>query len=336
MYNKNINDYLNVLRIREAHPPFSEMARLVANAPSRSASAIPLYAKFAGALLLGGMVAAGSWVLSAKHPAAEMPHTRSAVNVGSSFLAAKSYGSLHSTFSHARSNKSIFRSFTEPFDKLRTGSEGSVLHDQQGSSVLHATNNDSSFLPIHACNIQEQQASIQPVAEKARPIPPIAIPSPDQENTGSFFSTLGGAISQQLSSSAPFRQTSFSDAFLGVGYSLSPNASLRVLAGEEVFSAPSSTTTNSISFHDTTFNSYQNVIGEIQSVNIPTLTRVYWLGASYRYTMGDLSNAIRPFAEVMASNSINLDLLFEASELVPQNSGWLTKAGFSAAVSYCW
>jgi len=41
-------------------------------------------------------------------------------------------------------------------------------------------------------------------------------------------------------------------------------------------------------------------------------------------------------AEFVASSNIDLDLLFEASELIPQNSGWLTKAGFSAAVSYCW
>jgi hypothetical protein len=97
------------------------------------------------------------------------------------------------------------------------------------------------------------------------------------------------------------------------------------------------------------------VIGVIQSTNIPVLTRVYWLGASYRYTLGDEATAIRPFAELMAGGSTNgflshqslgaeftaasridLDLLFEASELLPQNSTWLTKAGFAAAVSYRW
>jgi hypothetical protein len=348
MYNKDLNDQLKVLRDREVRPPFAEMARLVATAPSRTPPTIPLTAKFVGAMLVGGMVAAGAWVLSANHPIAEMPRISNLANVNSTQMTHEfhaPYGPVNSIFSHARSNKSNSINFTEP--------ESSVLDDQQGSSVLHAANKDSSFLPIHSCKIIEQRASIQPVAVNAQPIPPISIPFPDQESNGSFFATGGGAISRQFN--ARFQQTSFSDAFLGVGYSLSPNASLRVLAGEEVFSAPSSTTTNSISFHDTAFNSYKNVIGEIQSTNIPTLTRVYWLGASYRYTMGDLSNVIRPFAEAMAggstdgflthqslgaefigSNTINLDLLFEASELIPQNSSWLTKVGFSAAVSYCW
>ena len=170
---------------------------------------------------------------------------------------------------------------------------------------------------------------------------------------GSFVATFGGAVSREFT--APYQQTSFTDAFFGIGYSFSPNSSVRVLTGEEVFSAPSSTITNSITFHDTTISSYHNVLGEIQSTDPPALTRVYWLGASYRYTLGDLTNAIRPFAEVMAGGStdgflthqsigaefiatsnIDLDLLLEASELIPQNSGWLTKAGFSAAVSYCW
>ncbi len=342
MYNKDIEDYLYVLRAREVRPPFAAMARLVATAPSRNPAMIPLFAKFAGALVVGGVLAVGAWVLSAKHPATNVPHISNPLNVGSSFLSGEShasyesYGSFSPKFIRAKNTKSDFAQPTEP--------EG---------SVLHAANNDSPIVPIQSCIIRDQAASIPPTAEEARPIPPISIPFPDQESNGSFFATGGGAISRQFN--APFQQTSFSDAFLGVGYSLSSNASLRVLVGEEVFSAPSSTTTQSLSFHDTTFNSYKNVIGEIQSINIPTLTRVYWIGGSYRYTMGDLSNIIHPFAEVMAggspdgflthqslgaeftaSSAVNLDLLFEASELIPQNSGWLTKAGFSAAMSYCW
>ncbi len=353
MYNKDIKDYLNVLRTRETRPPFAEMARLVANAPSRSTAAIPLFAKFAGALAVGGIIAAGAWVLSAKFHAAAMPRTSNPVNTGSSYLPHESYrsheshtsyGSLSPKFAHAPT----FTPSTE------ADAEGSALHDNQQSPVLPA---DNAVSPVIACAIREQVVSIQPIAGNTHPISPIATPSPEQASTGSFFSTLGGAISQQFS--ARFRQTSFSDAFLSVGYTLSQNSSVRILAGEEVFSAPSNTTTNSISFHDTTFvhdgQSYQNVLGEIQSVDPPALTRVYWLGASYRYTMGDATNAIRPFAEIMAGGStdgflthqslgaelaatsnIDLDLLFEASELLPQNSSWLTKAGFSAAMSYQW
>ena len=369
MYNKDLKDYLQVLRTREARPPFAEMARLVANAPSRSAAQVPLFANSAGALLLGGVLAAGAWVLSGKYPAAEMPYTDNPVNTGSSLLSReshesheshgsyeshKSYGSLSPKLIHAKTNKLQFAN--------STGAEAPVLDDSalvlhNSSSLLSVANDENSILPIHTCVIIEQAASIQPIAEDTHPIPPITIPSSDEPNMGSFFSTLGGAISRQFS--APFQQTSFSDAFLSVGYNFSPHSSIRILAGEEVFSAPSSTTTNSISFHDTTFvhdgQSYQNVLGEIQGVNPPALMRVYWLGASYRYSLGDLSNVIRPFAEVMAGGStdgflthqslgaeftatsnIDLDLLFEASELVPQNSGWLTKAGFSAAISYAW
>jgi hypothetical protein len=355
MYNNDLKDYLNVLRTREARPPFTEMARLVAAAPTRSQTAIPLYAKFAGALAIGGMIGVGAWVLSAKFHAAAMPRTSSPVKLGYSFLpresygsngSFESYGSLPPKFTHAKSNEPAVIPFTEV--------EAPALHDNQQSPVLPA---DNAVSPVIACAIREQVVSLQPIAADTRHISPIATPTSEQESAGSFFSTLGGTISQQFS--AEFRQTSFSDAFLGVGYSFSSNSSVRILAGEEVFSTPSSTTTNSISFHDTTFvhdgQSYQNVLGEIQSQNPPSLTRIYWLGASFRYTLGDLSNAIRPFAEAMAggstdgflthqslgaeftvTNNIDLDLLFEASELLPQNSSWLTKAGFSAAMSYQW
>jgi hypothetical protein len=267
------------------------------------------------------------------------------VNAGASYLpresygadvAHESYGSLSSKFAHAKRNTSQFANSTEP--------EG---------SVLHPVNDDNAIPTLHPCAIREQVSSNQPVAANTHLSSIITIPSSDVASMGSFFATFSGAVSQQYT--APYQQTSFTDAFLGVGYSFSPNSSVRILVGEEVFSAPSSTTTNSISFHDTTISSYHNVLGEIQSTDPPAFMRVYSLGASYRYTLGDLTNAIRPFAEVMAGGStdgflthqsigaefiatsnIDLDLLFEASELIPQNSGWLTKAGFSAAVSYAW
>jgi hypothetical protein len=355
MYNKDTKDYLEVLRTRGVRPPFEQMASLIANAPLRNVSAIPLFAKFAGALLLGGIIASGAWVLSAKFHATDVPTSTNRVNASAfypSHVTHESYGSQ--TTQQNNKNRSKLKiisqaNFTEP--------EGSVLHDCQPSSVIHTMDDDNTTPPLHPCAIREQAASLQPVASDTPPISPITIPSSNQESTGNFFTTLGGVISRQFN--APFQQTSFSDAFLGVGYGFSTHSSVRVLAGEEVFSAPSRTTTNSISFHDTTFvhdgQTYQNVLGEIQSVTPPLLTRIYWLGASYRYTMGHLSNTVRPFAEVMAggstdgflthqslgaeftaTSSIDLDLLLEASELVPQNSGWLTKAGFSAAMEYRW
>ncbi len=356
MYNNEYQNYLNVLRTRKAQPPFAEMASLVAAAPARSPVAFPLFAKFAGALLLCGVLAAGAWMLSAKYPAVEMPRASNAVKMGSSFLSQESrgtyrsdvsYGTHSPKFVYAKNNSSQFANFAEP--------KASVQHDQQGSSVPHPANNDDPIMPLQPCTIRVQTASIQPIAGNSRPIPPIAIPVSEQASTGSFFSTLGSAVSQQFSSNAAFRQNSFTDAFIGVGYVISQHASLRVLVGEDVFMAPSKTTTNSIVFHDTIINSFQNVIGEIQSVNTPALTRAFWLGGSYRFTAGDVSNVFRPFAEIMAggssdgflthqslgaefiaTNDIDFDLLLEASELLPQYSGWLTKAGFSAAMTYHW
>ena len=79
MYNKDLKDYLNVLRTREPRPPFSEMARLVANAPARSVAAIPLYAKLAGAVAIIGVVASGAWVLSARFHVAAVRHASNPV-----------------------------------------------------------------------------------------------------------------------------------------------------------------------------------------------------------------------------------------------------------------
>jgi len=276
MYNKDLKDYLNVLRTREPRPPFSEMARLVANAPARSMAAIPLHEKLAGAVAILGVVASGVWLLSARLHAVTVPARNDLVNAGASYLpresygsdvAHESYGSLSSKFAPAKRNTSQFANSTEP--------EG---------SVLHPVNDDNAILTLHSCAIREQVSSIQPVAANTHLSSIITIPSSDVASMGSFFATFGGAVSQQFT--APYQQTSFTDAFLGVGYSISPNSSLRMLIGEEVFSVPSSTTTNSISFHDTTFvnngQSSQNVLGEIKSVDPPALMRVYWLGAIYR------------------------------------------------------
>jgi hypothetical protein len=349
MHNKDLKDYLQVLRAREARPPFSEIARLVANAPVRNATAIPLYAKFATTLAIGGIIAAGAWVFSANYHAPEMPHAGNPVNSGSSYQSQaphQSYGSLAPKFVLTKSTKSNVANVTVSFDKRSAGSK---------APLLHASNEDNPAQPIQPCPIRELTSAIPPIGSSMASTPLIGVPRSTMEAMGNIIITVGGAVGEQFSANAAYRQLSFSDAFLGVGYTFSQNACVRLLAGEEVFSVPSSVTTNSISFHDTTISSYQNVLGEIQSVDPPALMRVYWLGASYRYTIGDLSNAIRPFAEVMAggstdgflthqsigaefvaSSNIDLDLLFEASELIPQNSGWLTKAGFSAAVSYCW
>jgi hypothetical protein len=351
MNNNDYRDYLNVLRTREARPPFEQMVQLVAAAPARSTGAIPLYTAFVGALFFGGIIVAGAWVLSAKYNTSAMPRASNPVITGSSFLSLKPHlayaphGSLSQKFDHTKNKKLSITSSTEK--------EGSVLYESKLNPALITLNDDNSIPSIQPCAVHQQTNSIIPskVARPANLL--IGVPRSDKENSERFFVTVGGGIAEQFSSDASFRQFSFSDAFIGVGSSLSENTSIRILGGEEVFSAPSSTTSNSVVFHDTTLSSYKNVLGEIQSVNIPTITRIYWLGASYRYSLGN--DGIRPFAEVMAggstdgflthqslgaeftaTNNIDLDLQFQASEMRPSNSSWLTKGGLSASMEYRW
>ncbi len=339
MYRKDYRAYLNLLRAREARPPFEQVAHLIAGAPARSGHAIPLFAKFLGALAIGGMVTAGYWALSAKFHAAKP-------TLPSSYLSDRSYGTNRSDGSH----ESIFTKYTH---STFTETKKPALRLSKGS-MLPLTN-----APLAACAIHEQAIPFHRIAADLHSLSPIPIPNSEKETKRNFFATMGGTISRQFSNNAMYHQTSFSDGFLGIGYTLSQHASVRILVGEENFIEPSSTTANAISFRDTTFvhdgQAYQNVIGKIESTNLSALTRTYWLGASYRYTLGEPSTAIRPFAEVMAggsadgflthqslgaefhaANRIDFDLALDASELLPQNSGWLTKAGFAAALSFHW
>ncbi len=343
MYNKDYQAYLNGLRAREVRPPIEQIARLIATAPVRPSFTIPLVAKFLGALAICGMVALGYWALSTKFRGASAPAKSAPLSIKHVSPFSREF---HAPKFHAY-NGSHFSEIA-----------GTIFAESKGP-VQRSGRTDSIHASLAACPVPDEIIPFHPIANAAPMGLPIPVPTSEQATEGKFFVSLGGSIAQQFSSNATYRQTSFSDAFLGIGYDLSQYSSVRILAGEEAFKTPSNTTTNSIAFHDTTFlhngQSYQNVIGEIQGANIPILTRIYWLGASYRYTLGDVATPIRPFAELTAagstdgflshqslgaeftaSNRIDLDLLFEASELLPQNSAWLTKAGFAAAVSYRW
>ena len=346
MYRKDYRDHIELLRSREAFPSFVRMEALVAGAPIRDLKTIPFFAKVFGSLLGIGVIGAAFWTHTSKAPLNETPLSRGRVETNSPKYAVSQPPPKFAAHNIIRVRESSTSRFQIPSRSPIPGSSASA--HAADSELLRA----SSPLP-------NTVIVPSPIAHDTRPASSIAIADPEKGSNSNFCVTLGGTLSQQFSSNSSYRQTSFSDAFLGVGYDLSQNSSVRILAGEEAFNTPSNTTTNSISFHDTTFvhngQTYQNVIGGIQSANVPVLTRVYWLGASYRFTLGDDASAIRPFAEVMAggstdgflthqslgaeftvTNTIDLDLLFDASELLPQNSTWLTKAGFAAELSYRW
>ncbi len=343
MYSKSYNDLLNSLRTREARPPFVRMAELIATTPARKPIAIPLFAKFLGAIVLGGAIAAGIFLQSRRGDikiAGDVSH-RSA-NFSRSIKFQRNGIIAHNSFG------------TLPDSAPTT----SATRASNSSSIVLSGLHDSveEEYPIYArIDARESAITFPTQTHDTPPAAPIAFHDSDSENPHYFFATVGGAITQQFSSNSLFRQFSFSDAFAGVGYHLSQNSSVHVLGGEEVFAL--SQNSYYVTYHDTTFyhngTPYPNIIGQVNPTAGSTLTRVYWLGASYRYSFA--SGSVRPFAEVMAGGSsdgvithqsvgaelsitdnIGLGLLLHADELLPQNSVWLTKAGFAAALSYAW
>ena len=205
---------------------------------------------------------------------------------------------------------------------------------------------------LHACAVAEL-APAQAVLSKDIPRDQaLLLPEQNDANVTRFFALLGGALSQQFSSDALLRQLSLTDAFAGIGYTLSEHLALRLLGGEEVFAFSSGT--QSISYRDTIFvhdgQAYHNVIGEIRTTPTATNQRVDWLGGSVQYSFGE---GLRPLAEITIAGSTNglltrqscgveltitdkldLAMLAQLSELLPQGTAWLTKVGASASLSF--
>jgi hypothetical protein len=340
MYRKDYRSYIGLLRSREARPSFARVEALIAATPTRNLSAVPFFAKTFSSLFVIGVIGTALWMLTSKAPHNKIPQSRSGIEVNSSEY------SIQPQFPKFATRHKI--------RLLGIASPGFPILGSSASE--HIADSELSLASVPLPNIVIAHS---PITHNTLPVASITIADSEKESKSNFFVMVSGTISQQVSTNAAFRQLSFSDAFLGIGYSLSQHASIRVLAGEEEFNAPSNTTTNSISFRDTTFvhngQSYQNVIGEVQSTNLPVLTRVFWLGASDRYTLGDEASPIHPFGELMAGGStdgflthqslgaewtlgsrIDFDLLFQASELLPPGSTWLTKVGFSAELAYRW
>ncbi len=344
MYNKDNPEFFEVLRTRKPRPPFEQMAQLIAFASPRPAAAFPLYAKLFGPFVLGGILTAGSWSLLARHHDSHQPFAQYQTNSATTSLPEAPLPQ-----ERQKANELVLampnRVTSNPVSDDLSVSKPELVAD---SAIGNHTIFRANMLPARV-----QPAAIGSQGIQIAPNPHIYALDSDDDAASPWFITIGGAAARQFSLNSSYTQTSFTDGFLGAGYRLSTNSSIRILAGEDVFVTPASTTTKSISFHDTVIGSYQNVIGELQSQSAPTESRAYWLGASYRYTLGD--GGIRPFAEVMAgaatagflthqslgaelaaTNNIDLDLLFQTSELLPLNSSWLTKAGMSAELEFRW
>jgi len=326
---------MELLRAREAKPSFARIEALVAAAPTRSLKAIPLFTKVFGSLLGIGVTGAIFLMNSSQAPRKNIPLARSRVETNSRYA-----------------GPSPHLKFSEQNKILVAQSAASRLHIRGSSASAHTAD---SALPLISCQVSNSIISLTPIARDTRPLPSIALVDSEREHY--FFATIGGTLSQQFSSNVAFRQFSFSDAFFGMGYAVSQNSSIRILGGEEIFAI--SQNGYYVTYHDTTFihngTPYANIIGEVHPTAGSAIARVYWLGASYRYTFGEETRAIRPFAELTVAGSTNgflshqslgaelnatsrmeLDLLFEASELLPQNSSWLPKAGLSAEIAYRW
>ncbi len=342
MHNKSYDDYLEPLREREVRTPFARMAELVAATPERSTRLAMPWAKAAAIITLSGMAVLGILVLNRapRHIAGRGGTARTARDIRAashSSIPLSSNEQPHSEQTFSRKNRATkevsLANTALSQDSGLTGAKAQVLHGWVDAR--------DGALPMPS------------LSSDTRPIEPIAISDSETEHERKFFATIGGALSQQFSSNASFRQFSFSDAFAGIGYEFSRNTSIRLIGGEEAFvlSKNSYFTT----YQDTTFSHggvpYANIIGEVHTVSGASLTRVYWLGGSYRYALG--SGSIRPFAEIMAGGStdgllthqslgaafslssrIELNVVAQASELLPQNSIWLSKAGAQADLSY--
>jgi hypothetical protein len=339
MSKNSYQGYIAALRSREAQPAFSRVAALVERGPVRSSARfVP-----AAVVLLLGTTAAVLWMV-AGHPAREDGLNGLHGRDGRNGLHGRD-GQQGVETPIVPSKPRAHAALAEPVSPAHLG----FLRPFSPSSPLSPS--DSSPV-LHACAV----AALAPAtAALSKDIPrdqPISLPEQTEADASHFFAFLGGALSQQFSSDALLRQLSLTDAYAGIGYTLSEHIALRLLGGEEVFAF--SSVTQSISYRDTIFvhegQAYHNVIGELRTTPTATNQRVDWLGGSVQYSFGE---GVRPLAEITIAGSTNglltrqscgveltitdkldLAILAQLSELLPQGGAWLTKAEVSAALSF--
>ncbi|GEM_PF-3093202 len=355
---KSYRDHIEVLRTRAARPAFARTVELVAGTSSRTTTPITLFTKIFGAVVLGGIIGIAAWTMN-KSPITDMFQQSRSEAVKGGTVATSGQAFSASIKRSAKpwkiqrddvTKRELYRPVSTARSIASSGSLTEIVGNPSRRSGSDSAVNNTTVLHRIA---DERVASLPLALRDTRPVMFIAGQNSVKNNENNFSAIVGGAIAQQSSVNTTFRQVSFTDAFLGIGYTFSRNSSIRLLGGEEVFALPSAIPT--VSYHDTTFvhdgASYSNVIGELQAE--ATGTRIYWLGASYRYTIGESS--VRPFAEILAAGSTggflshqslgteffvsenaDINLLLEGSELRSQSSGWYSKLGLASEIVYRW
>ncbi len=326
-------EHVAALRSREVQPPFSRTVDLIASATPRARWQLPV--TLAGAAILAGAILLNVSFNTPTHRTDVNPTRTPSM---SSVLPANAGRTV--TAPHPRVLRTV-RQRAWP-DQLIPQAEGEI--PVEDTIELAPT--------LHLCLAQESSSVALLTRQDPRPVPPIALPDSETTARQRFFAFLGGAFSQQFSSTSVLRQLSFDDAFAGIGYNLSEHVAVKILGGGEFFALASST--QSVSFHDATFvhngQATHNVIGVVLTSPAASIQRVDWLGGSVQYSFGE---GLRPLAELTIAGSGNgllsrqsigvehslaesfdLSLLAQLSELLPQGSAWLTKAGVSASVTY--
>ncbi|HEY3875469.1 MAG TPA: hypothetical protein VGM92_08320 [Candidatus Kapabacteria bacterium] len=374
MSDKNYQRSMDALRNRAVRPPFSKMARLIERSPERVPVLFPLLPKILMPIAVVGMVTVWAFVFRGSfsshlpreknYTADASPHERIDAARTSSGTASPSWSAAPSAQPKVEKQEAIL--YKQESGRLAALSPkaGTTIALTNAETVVPGSPSSSDIIAwaevpcsITRCTVRERA-----LASPAERIPEPLLPShSNAEDAGMFFATFDFAGSHQFTGNAALRQSSFTDALVGIGYRFSERSSIKMIGGEELFAVPNGTTVNSIYFKDTTIVNdsvhYQNVLGEISSANTPSTVRTYWLGASYRYTFSGATNPspFEPFAEVLAGGAVQgvitgvsagatlfstYPLSFEAGAffraLIPIGGNALTKYGGEIEMTYWW
>ena len=340
MYNKQYHDYIALLRRRRVRPPFERMEELLSTARP-GGFAFPRFGIAAGALL-GVMVFAVAFLLLARTSSpdrAGIAGRQAEVTMKNVEREAEPISASGAASWAQRPRASLVRLHSGNTEEVKNIPASSIEATMPALTIRHCAVPEPE---IGCCSMPDHAALIG--------VPPLLT-----ADAGKFLLRFGLAANGGWSGTIAYRLTSFTDVFLGVGYQLTASSSIGMLIGTDVFPISSGPSVNSLSFRDTSFVHnglpYQNILGNIASTDAPVATRSYWLGASYRYSME--AGMFRPFAEVIAggsqlgfishqsigteiplTESISVDLMVGASELLASRGTWVRKAGCSADASY--
>lgn len=333
MSKSTYRDYLSVLRTREVQPDFAKMAELVvATAPS-GRWLIPVVA-----LTLIVATVAGIWLTTSP---SSMPQKLAASNnnviTSYSIPASRSESTVTATHQH----------------KYTEGRMLWIAEPIQGTASKLGQEEPDTIPSLHGCDLR-----IMPTVPPAgtfvfAPAVATELPSSDSTVHGLFLELgLPASFWRQFNVNGYWHQIALIPNFVDGGYQLSDHIWLTLAAGRETFDFP--VLSQSMTYRDTTFvhdgQTYHNVIGEMASTTSDALQDAFWIGGGLRYILGE---GVRPIGEITAGAStygplirqlvgvdfpladhLRFAILAQATELFPQGSAWLTKAGVSASVSY--